>query len=266
MHEKLMSDTAITDLPEKKKSITATFVVAAIAAILTPGAYLLGLSYYQGYMSAFGVEADGFPISAPDIYVFSYQTVGYFLLSIGVIAANLVDELFKPPMVYWLVTILCLCVGCIYCFLKVKKKSSHPLLDKLLEKVKWIATKLHWSKNDFTKSVGIVVIPSYGLLLILTLLMSVAVFWWLLPLSANSKGSTVAKDRIKLFHDKGCYIDDKTKWNNCFLVFDENGDPLHPLHEGLLIAMNDKMIAIFKKDGSYIFARKDSFVLRRKLN
>ncbi|HUW51773.1 MAG TPA: hypothetical protein VMV75_12235 [Sulfuricella sp.] len=253
----------ITDQSKRKKRVTAPFVVAAIAAILTPGAYLLGLSYYQGYMSAFGVETDGFPISAPDVYVFSYQTVGYFLLSIGGAAANLLGEIFRPPMVYWLIFTLCLCIGGVYWFLKARKMAPHPLLCKLFEKVKWIVSKLHWKNNDLTRSVGFVVIPSYGLLSILSVSITVALFWWLLPLSAYSKGKAVATERIKLFHDKGCYADEKSKWNNCFLVLDEKGNELH---EGLLIAMNDKVIAIFKKDGSYIFTRKDDFMLRRKLH
>jgi hypothetical protein len=252
-----------TDPTEKKKTGVAAIIVAATAAILTPGAYLLGYEFYEGYMNAFGVETDGFPVSAPNVYVFSYQTVGYFLLSIGDVAIKTLNMLLSPPTVYWVSGVLCLCIGGIYWLLKTARKDPHPQLRTLFEKIKGVVSWLHWKNNDFTKSIGIVGVASYTLLILATASMSVALFWWLLPLSAYAKGKEVATERIKLFHDKGCHADEKSKWDNCFSVVDAKGNQLH---EGLLIAMNDNVVAIFKKDGSYVFKRQDGFVLRRKLH
>ena len=84
--------------PEKSKSARLSLLVAAIATVLTPGAYLLGLSYYQGYLAAFGIGHEVFPISAPDVYVFSYQTVGYFLLMLGEGSAKSIERIFSPPV------------------------------------------------------------------------------------------------------------------------------------------------------------------------
>lgn len=251
------------DQVEKKKTGVAAFVIAAIAGIITPGAYLLGYAYYEGYMNAFGVEIDGFPVSAPNVYVFSYQTVGYFLLSLGVAVVKMLDRLLSPPVVYWASGILCLLIAGIYWLLKSVRKGPYSLLQKLLEKIKSIVSWLHWKNNDFTKSIGIVGVASYTFVLVLTASAAIALFWWLLPLGANAKGKEVASDRIKLFREKGCHANEKSKWDNCFLVFDEKGNQLH---EGLLIAMNDNVVAIFKKDGSYVFKRLDGFVLRRKLH
>lgn len=254
---------SVTEQPEKKKTGFAPFVVAAIAGILTPGAYLLGYAYYEGYMNAFGVETDGFPVSAPNVYVFSYQTVGYFLLSIGGVTVKALNKLLSPPTVYWVAGALCLTVGGIYWLFKAVRKGPHPKLRKLLEKIKGVVSWLHWKNNDFTKSLGIVGVASYGFAALATASMAVALFWWLLPLSAYAKGKEVATDRIKLFLDKGCHADQKSKWDNCFFVVNEKGNEVH---EGLLIAMNDNVVAIFKKDGSYVFKRQDGFVLRRKLH
>lgn len=252
-----------TEQAKKNNTGVAVYVVAAIAGIITPGAYLLGYAYYEGYMNAFGVETDGFPVSAPNVYVFSYQTVGYFLLSIGVAAAKLLDNLLKPPTVYWVLGVLCLFIGGIYWLLKAVRKEPHPQLRHILNKINLIVSWLHWKNNDFTKSIGIVGVASYTFSVVLTAAAAIALFWWLLPLSANAKGKEVANDRIGVFREKGCHADEKSKWDNCFLVFDEKGNQLH---EGLLIAMNDNVVAIFKKDGSYVFKRQDGFVLRRKLH
>ncbi|MBV5295092.1 MAG: hypothetical protein JZU58_22370 [Curvibacter lanceolatus] len=247
---------------EKKKGFMP-FFVAAIAGILAPGAYLLGYSYYEGYMNAFGVETDGFPVSAPNVYVLSYQTVGYFLLSIGEVVVKALDGLLVAPIIYWAFGALGLSVGGIFWLLKAIRKEPHPLVQRFFEQVKRIISWLHWENNDFTKSIGIVGVASYSLVLLASVLISIALFWWLLPLSAYAKGKEVAANRIELFREKGCHPDPKSKWDNCFFIVDETG---RQVHEGLLIAMNDSFVAILKKDGSYLLKRKDGYLLRRQLH
>jgi hypothetical protein len=261
MHKQSMNSTPV-DLP-KKNTKTTPLLIGIFAVILPPGAYLLGLSFYQGYMNAFGVEADGFPISAPDVYVFSYHTVGYFLLSIGKAAVDGLNWIFTPPILYWAVAIFLLSVGSIYWLLKTAKQTNRPREQKLLGNIKKIISLLHWKNNDFTKSVGIVGVASYVLVLLAFGAMAVALFWWLFPLSAQSKGHEIASDRIKIFLEKGCRAEEKSKWDSCFVVIDDKGTVIH---EGLLIAMSDKEIAIFKKDGSYVFSRQENFLLRRTLH
>lgn len=243
------------------KSSRVSLAIAAIAAILTPGAYLLGLSYYRGYLSAFGVRSDGFPISAPDIYVFSYQTVGYFLLALGEVSVKALNNIFSPPLIYLTGVTLAALVGAIYLLLRLARNGPHPKIQRVLAKVKSVVSQLHWKNNDFTKSVGIVGVGSYSVVILVTSLAAITLFWWLLPQSAYSKGYRVAQERIKLFVDKGCHEEEKTKWDTCFVVLDEKGAVVH---EGLLIAINDKEMAFFKKDGSYVFPRKDDATLRRR--
>lgn len=249
--------------PPPKRSLVTPSFIGALIAILTPGAYLLGLSFYDGYMRAFGVESDGFPISTPNVYVFSYHTIGYFLLSLGETAGKALNHLVEPPTVYWMGSIIFICITLIYWLLKVVKVGLHPKAKNILDRIKQVTAWLHWKNNDFTKSVGIVGVASYGVIVIAGSAMSIALFWWLLPMSAYSKGNELALNRIKQFREKGCQADPKSQWDTCFFVLDGKGQLIH---EGLLIAVNEKEIAIFKKDGSYVFARQDDFVLRRKLH
>lgn len=245
------------------KSGRIYIVIASIFTIITPSAYLLGLSYYQGYISAFGVESDGFPISAPDIYVFSYQTVGYFLLALGELSVNAINKIFSTTFIYWVGAILIVIVGLIYLLLRLARSDPHPRIQRALSKVKSVVSRFHWKNNDFTKSVGIVGVASYSIVLLITSVAAIALFWWLLPLSAYSKGHSVAQEQIKIFMEKGCHEDAKTKWDTCFVVLDNKGAVIA---EGLLIAINDKEMAFFKKDGSYVFPHKDDEVLMRKLH
>jgi len=248
---------------ESKKNLAPLTIgtIGAIVAIITPAAYLLGLRYYQGYMSAFGVESNGFPISAPDIYVFSYQAIGHLLLTIGELASNFLTTLFNPPVIYLAIGAAVVLISFIYWLLKSTRHGFHPRIQWILCKVKVVVSWLHWKNNDFTKSIGIVGLASYGVIAFATAAMAIAILWWLLPMSAYSKGHDTAQERIKLYLENGCHADKNSKWNNCFSVVDDKGNVIH---EGLLIAVNDKEIAIFKKDGSYVFTRKDDSLLRRK--
>ncbi len=72
----------------------------------------------------------------------------------------------------------------------------------------------------------------------------------------------MALEKIKVFREKGCFPNEKTKWSNCFFLVDKTGTTLH---EGLLIAKNDKELALLKKDGSYIIKLPDDYLLRRRL-
>jgi hypothetical protein len=214
-------------------------------------------------MNAFGLDADGFPLAAPDVYVYSYKMVGYFFLSIVNATLDGLNWIISPPILYWAVAILLLLVGVIYWRLKAAKQAYRPHEQKLFSYFKKIISMLHWKNNDLSKSVGIVFFTSYAFFLLTFGVMSVALLWWLCSLIAQSKGHEIASARIKTFLEKGCYVDEKSKWNSCFVVVDENGTVIH---EGLLIAMSDKEIAFFKKDGCYVFSRQDNLLLRRKLH
>lgn len=249
--------------PEESKSARLSVVAASIVTVLAPGAYLLGLSFYQGYLSAFGVGPEGFPISTPDVYVFSYQTVGYFLLMLGEASVTALEKILSPPLVYWIPATLILLVGGIYLLLRSGRTGHNPHIQQALPKVKAVASWLHWKNNDFIKSVGIVFVPSYSVLLLGTFTIAIALFWWTLPLEAYSRGQNVAQERIGKFLERGCHAESDTKWNTCFVLLDDKGVIVH---EGLLITMNDKEMAFFKKDGSYIFPRKEGTILRRTLH
>lgn len=261
-----MSDKQITHISEQpteeKKGTSFITIAAAFIGILTPAAYLLGLSYYQGYTEAFGVEADGFPLATPDIYVFSYTTIGLFWLSIAEITEKTFNFLVSPPLIYWILLAICICTGSIYWLLKTAKKPPHPTLSKILDTLKTLTSKLHWKNNDFTKAASSVAVPLYIASLILTVSVPITLFWWIFPLAAYSKGNSIALEKIKVFREKGCFPNKKTKWSNCFFLVDKTGKTLH---EGLLIAKNDKELAFLEKDGSYIIRLQDDYLLRRRL-
>lgn len=253
----------VVSVKEDKKNRLTLGALAALLALITPGAYLIGLSYYQGYMDAFGIESGGFPLAAPDIYVFSYQTVGYLLLALGSEAGAFLNSLFSPPSVYLVLGSLVLSIGTVYWVIKLVKRGPLPHLSQGFDRVKRLISWLHWKNNDFTKSVGIVGLLTYSALVAISSIGAVAIFWWLLPIGAYYKGQSIAEQRIHTYRERGCQPDTKTKWDSCFVIQDDKGAIVH---EGLLIAINDKEVAIFKQNGGYVFKRQDSQILRRTLH
>ncbi len=232
-------------------------LLVAIIAVLAPIAYLFGFAYYDGYMSAFGVDSGGLSISIQMVYVYSYQVFSFFLWEIAKVVGEGPNRLTSSPNVFWVVTCFVLTVGVLYGLQKAMQKTTKPSANKQFEKVKEIVF------GDFTKSIGIVFITWYSFVVLATGLITVALLWALLSLWPYAKGQFTATEQIKLFLEKGCHIDEKSKWNNCSFIIDEKGKTIH---EGFLIGINDGFIAILKKDGSYVFKRKDGFVLRRKRN
>lgn len=235
--------------------------VAALLGFLAPAAYLFGLSYHQGRLEAFGIEPDSFPLAAPDIYVLSYQTAGKFLLAIGVAAISLVKELLSPPLSYWILPGIIGCAGCLSVGVKLGKLPVSSLSPQWTITIKRWLLWLHWKTNVFTAFFLVVSIVAYGAFSVIYLVGAISFFWWAPSFGPYYKGREEAKERISVYLASGCQADSKTRWDSCITIQDEKGKVIH---EGLLIAINDKEVALFKKEGSYIFKRQDVPVISRR--
>jgi hypothetical protein len=247
--------------PEKPKGNRIWLRIAAVfAGIVTPGAYLIGLSYYQGYMEAFGMDPDCFPLSVQDIYVRSYYAVGYFLIALKDLCekgyAHIANN-FILSIVLFFTLILS-----VYCCFKLRH-IAHIFIQCARKKRRNILSFFHWKNNDLLKSISIPSVILYCVLLLTTLFMLSPFLWLIFPLSAYHQGENFAQKKINLFLKKGCHEDPKKKWNTCFSILNEKGAIID---EGLIIAINDTKMAIFKKDGSYVLPIKDNTLLKRTLH
>lgn len=245
---------------EKVSFLSQAKLWAILAAIVTPGAFLIGSHYYEGYLSAFGLSADELPMATSNVYVLSYSVVGYFLLAVGEVLAKWVNSLFDFPDVLYTVALLTGAVLMVYLGFKVRHKIKTGAVatnGRFARMLRW----LNPHTNDGVKAFFIVFFASYGVVALSIGFASIAVFWWIIPAASQAKGADNARERIAFFHENGCVLEKKTKWNNCFVISDDKGVIVH---QGLLVGVSDKSIAMYKQEGLVIVARKDSLQLMRK--
>lgn len=180
----------------QNKGINIINFIVALLGILAPGAYLIGISFHQGTLSAYGIETSVFPIYGPDVYVTAYYAIGYYLLAIGVLISDFLDLIFKPPVIYLVIIIVLAVILAVYLAIKHFKNVELLKKTKFWRLVGSIFSKLHWKNNDFTKAVGIVGVSSYGVIFLLSLIAMVGVFWWLLPYTAYVKAQKIEIKKI----------------------------------------------------------------------
>ncbi|HJV06816.1 MAG TPA: hypothetical protein VJ642_05860 [Chromobacteriaceae bacterium] len=251
----------MSDSPEKKSNFKK-YLIAATVALSTPAAYLTGLSYYQGVLSAYGISSDAFPLATTDIYVQSYFAIGYIILAAGQFSSKILNWCFSTPGLYWISGATLLLITLTYAILKLNHK-SRAILSRQNSKIEKILDYLNPKDNKFTKACALIFISSYAIYVIPTAILICAVSWWTLPVTAYQRGYDMEIEKVSTFRKLGCTKDNKTIWDKCFTVQDENGKIIH---EGILVALSTKEIAIFEKSGSYIFTRKDSYTIKRKIH
>ncbi|WPD21182.1 MAG: hypothetical protein SD837_13340 [Candidatus Electrothrix scaldis] len=255
-----MSDSNGNEISSKKRFFLP-IVLPAILAIITPGAYLLGTNFDQGYIEAFGISSDQFHLSTPDVYIISYYAVGYFLLFFGKHASLIVEYLLSKDSFFYIILSVLLNIEGAILLERFKHLFHKEKIKKHLDDSKKYFEDFLRNNKILLSFVSCITTAYSFVLFISATTVLIALFWWSLPLSARTKGEELATEQISHFLKSGCQSHKKTKWDSCVVILDKQGKTLH---EGLLIGLNDKEIAMFKKDGSYIFARQNDWVIHKK--
>ncbi len=256
-----MENQPIATDSEKTNSNVSPLTIGAMLATIPPVAYLIGYSFYQGYLNEFGVDSDIFPISTQYVYINAYHAVIY----VSIRFLSIFIELTKGAISCYsgliiLLTILAMLAVSWY----LTNKDDHPAKKIIKRRLSFL---VNCKRNNFIKSVGIIWMITSFLFFLMYCLLVFVMLWFPPSYAAYSEGQRIATNRIEMFRKNGCNIDRKTNLNKCasFFTKDENGNN-KILHEGLLIAINEKQIALFEKDGTFILPLKDDYILQRKIH
>jgi preprotein translocase subunit YajC len=197
-------------------------------------------------MEAYGVYYQAFPLQIQEIYVEAFHAIGYLIGEVGGKIFTL-SGLYSTIKLY----IIPVVIFTFFYYKYHKKRNSQPP-----------KTDQHFWEYSFPKA--LVEFLFYLTVLITGVLYAfllLAIIFFILAINPHKAGIETQQDRISSFMKNGCHVEEESIKNNCVSISDEQN---HLLHEGLLITMNNQSIAIFKKDGSYIFNRKENMVIKRK--
>ncbi len=221
----------------------------AMLGVIAPAAYLMGVNYYQGQLSVYGINADLFAIPAQDAYINAYYAVAFYLMALTTLIMELFKFLFYLPNLYVTALVLFVLVILIYSLIKLSKKTLKFKIKKWFVKLRKLLSLLHWSNNDFTKAIGVAGLASYGLLSVLYILMLLSIFWLVLPMAAYYKSIELTEEKRTKFLQHGCYIKEGDFWSNCKVLRSDSGAIIY---EGLLVAHTEKYVAFFTKKGAFV--------------
>ena len=224
---------------------------AFLITLILPYMYLLGLAYYQGYMSEFGVSSDMFPISTADVYVNAFVVISMvFFKCLNKI--NILIILNMSLIVGHLLIWGGVLSGVIY-YIKFREKNMFFLNQSLNLKNK---SELPEPSKNALSVINFIHISFQIILFVISLLLIL----WVGVNIATKIGESVAFENINKYLLNECKFDSKEKWNACIRI--ENGAGLKP-QEGLFIAKNPDEIALFKKKGSYVYRLNyDSIIVK----
>ncbi len=232
-----------------EKKIKRINLLLAYLAVLTPAGYLVGLSFYQGRLAAFGVSADAFPLAIQDTYVSAYYAIGYFLLAVSSVFTDFLNTIFSWPKVIYTLGVISSFIGLCYWMIKRKKSPDSKIKQWLRIRTKELISYLHWENNDFTKAVGIAGLASYGVLSILYVLAFLAIFWFMVPAIAYYRGLDNGEDIRSKYLESGCHIADDAYWGNCHKLNDKDGTLIL---KGILVVHTKEHVAFFHDGGSIV--------------
>lgn len=244
----------------KEKCTGILSALAILLVLLAPGAYLLGISYYQGTLEAYGIDYSSFPASTPELYVTAYDVIGQWLLEGAVRSLELLGSVFAPPRLLWLMLIFATLSAIVYGMLKPPTDREWLLKTRLGKACSRIASRLHWSRNPYTATIGVLGISSsIGLVLVGTLVM-VAFLWVGIPKIAFLYARKVENEKISDFLTHGCYVNPKQPWSNCSTLYDGEGKEIV---SGLLVVMSTERIAFFSHDGAVVRELPKGYTVKR---
>ena len=243
-------------------------ILILISAIFPFIGYLIGYSYYNGYMESFGLSGSEFPLSLPEIYYYAYVGIGDGFLFIC--TKFLLNKKFFYYMFF-----ACFIILIVYSILN--KKSIFEFFEKIFDKIMHILfrnliVKLKSNEQFHLKFIEILnkiekifSCFKYSKTILLTFeAFLICIMIYILPsIAFNHLGKEKAINLIKKFIKNECKIQPNEKLNSCINIIDENKKILY---SGKLIAYNvqNNTIAIMQQNEINLIQLKPDYIINKK--
>lgn len=232
--------------------------VIGLLAILAPTFYLIGDSYWEGYLASAGISKASFPLSVQDTYIHGFYGVGVILFSATKALIEFIADLSSIGMLI----VFCISVLVVYLYNKFKNTQLNSTIAiRIIAKLKSCWQYLHWDNNHFSKAVTATAFISYLGAVVFYILLFATILWLALPFMAHYAGQNLHTIKVEKYRTNGCQFDQKTGWSNCHTLKSKDGKVIH---KGYLTAQNSSRVAFLTKDGSSIYIMPKDAILSRQ--
>ena len=227
----------------KKNSLAKYINTFGLLGMIVPSFYLIGLLYYKGTLSAYGIQSESFPLDSYDVYVYAFYAVIPVITKLFSWASAIIEYVTTP----WVLIVVIV----IYIILHLKNNENvYCIVQKHQESI------LNYLENNiFFDSIKLFYIGISSFLAVLIIPLFITIFLISLPYAAYKKGQDIQMKDVQKFHQDGCYKKEDG-WSNCIEVYNSKKVLIA---KGLLISISSKKIAIYKKDGSHLIELKSDY-------
>lgn len=241
------------------KIISFKTVILFLLASFPFISYLIGNSFHSAYLSAFGIEPSAFPLSIQETYLSASSAITYSFLDIW----NWSETIFSNTMITALSTLFLISlVICIYILLNDKEflaklKSELPTSSKTQN----YFSSLH---KNIKRLIGLILMTFSTMYILVAVPFVLMTAWFSVYVLGASQGLVQANKAIDSFKKSGeCVYKKEALWGNCSQLNDSKGNLLH---EGILVALNDKRVAFYKGKESVILEIPSGAMIKKIAN
>lgn len=234
----------------QKAPLSLLQLIISLIAIAAPLLYLIGLSFYAGYASTYGISSDIFEMSVQDVYYVGYVAILTLLLNLG---AFITDYFFTWNGVLisagFFLT-LCLIAFSIRCLANRQAKV-------------FLSATSFFTKSDVGQVVSVSGAFTFVFVMAALFLSTVFALWGFPSILGYHAGKNIAEKTIDTYLEKGCHFEQNKRWSNCKTLQSSDGTVLY---EGIVIASSDARIAFFTKSGAIVTKLAEDAVIINKPN
>lgn len=221
-------------------------MILTIIGLTAPIGYLIGVGYHHGFLAAYHISADAFPISVQDTYLNAYVFIELLFIDakdvVFSILASIINN-FLFTMMYLIALFLV-----IYSLMKLPLFKEWLMQIKVIKNIKGRFTLERIKDSDTASATFLTVIISYLFISFLAIFGGLYLLWAIVFFVPYKIAENSSSDTRNMFIDKGCFYENK-HFSNCKSLVKSDGTEIV---KGLLVIQNLTHVAFFTDEGSLI--------------
>jgi len=214
-------------------------------SLFIAGAYVVGTSFYEGYMTGLGFHDNSFPLSIDEKYLHAYYALVLLLFETTEPLSEYFNALANLEVKGAIIVIFCaFIIQILHLTIKHDRKIKRWIAKLIKPYSKIKENKL----TSFLKEIAVNLGIAYFILLTIVFYFAIVVYIasvHLIPLNVGIDAGLREKDEFQKVGN--CTIKNSTGWNRCAEIINANGELIM---RGMLVARNGITIGLLEETTS----------------